>query len=54
MDVSTAAVSIQQASLQQNVGLAIVKQAAQAQEQLVNVISAALENGRGQNLDISV
>lgn len=52
--LATAAVSLQQASFQQNVGVAVIKQAAQEQQSLVNVISTALANGRGGNLDISV
>lgn len=53
--IATAAISIQQSSLQQNLGINVVKQQAQAQQEIVNVISNAIaSNGRGQNLNISV
>lgn len=47
-----AAVAIKQAMLQSNIGLSMVKQAAQNEQALVNLVAASVD--RGQNLDISV
>lgn len=46
--------SLQQSSFQQNLGVAVIKQAAQEQQGIVNMISAAVSSGRGMNLDMSV
>lgn len=50
-----AAIAVQQASAQLNTALSMVKNNAQAEQSLVNVIAQSSPGaGRGQNLDISV
>jgi len=49
-----AAVAIQQATLQGNIGMAMVKQQAQAEQSIVNMIAQSTPTGsRGQNLNIT-
>ena len=47
-----AAVAVQQLTAQQQVAVAVLKQAAEAEQQILQVIAASAD--RGQNLDISV
>lgn len=53
--MEVAAIALQQASSQTNTALAMVKQAVQAEQALVNAIAqSSPSGGRGQNLDVSV
>jgi len=54
MEVS--AIMLQQAGSQTNLGLAMLKKNAQAEQSMVNMIaqSAPPTGGRGQNLDVTV
>ncbi len=60
MDIP-AALAAQSAVTRQNIGLAVVKQAAQSEQAVANIIQEAVENspvassnGRGSNIDILV
>jgi hypothetical protein len=53
MDLAAIAVGLQQASLQQNIALTVLKQNAQQEQALVQM-TASVAGGRGQALDISV
>jgi hypothetical protein len=53
MDLAAIATAVQQTTLQQNVALSVLKQAAQEEQALVQMI-ASVAGGRGQALDISV
>ena len=53
-----AALALQQASLQTNIAMAMIKQGAQTEQSLVNMIAQTIQSspsgGRGQSLDITV
>ncbi|MFH1157357.1 MAG: hypothetical protein V1721_00490 [Pseudomonadota bacterium] len=53
-----AALALQQASLQTNIALALIKNNAQTEQALVNMIAQTVQSspsgGRGKNIDISV
>lgn len=53
MDLAAVAVAMQQTSLQQTVALNMLKQNAQEEQAIVQMI-ASVAGGRGQALDISV
>ena len=46
-----AAVAVQQSIAQSNVAMTMVKQAAKAEQSIVELVASSV-NGRGQNLDI--
>lgn len=52
-NVEVAAVAVQQAMLQHSLSIAMVKQAKEAEQALMEMVIAAA-SGRGQSLDISV
>lgn len=52
--MEAAALTAQQASLQQNLSLSFVKKNAQAEQSLVNMIAQNSSPERGQNLDVTV
>jgi hypothetical protein len=49
-----AAIAAQQAMFQQAIGLQMVKQNAQAQQNIVEMVAASVDAYRGNNLNISV
>lgn len=49
-----AALGTQQAMAQSKMSMAMVKQSAQAEQAIVDLITSAASGNRGQNLDISV
>jgi hypothetical protein len=51
--VEVAAVAVQQAMLQQSLSIAMLKQAKEVEQALIEMVVAAA-SGRGQSLDISV
>lgn len=51
MDV--ASVAVQQAILQQQLSVAMVKQSAKTEQAIVNMIAAAAAGGRGSVLDVA-
>ncbi len=53
ISLATTATAMQQSSLQQNVALSVLKQNAQADQSLAQMIQS-VAGGRGQALDISV
>ena len=53
MDLASIAVGIQQTSLQQNLSISVLKQAAKEEQSLAQMI-ATVAGGRGQALDVSV
>ena len=53
MDLASIAVGIQQTTAQQTIALSVLKQSAQEEQALVQMI-ASVAGGRGQALDISV
>jgi len=53
VSLATAAISAQQSSLQQNLGITVVKQSQDAEQAVVNMISNALSSsGRGQHVNV--
>lgn len=53
MDLTSIAVGLQQASLQTNIAISVLKQASQ-EEQALSQMIATVAGGRGQALDVSV
>ncbi len=53
-----AALALQQAQLQTNIGMAMIKQGSQNEQNLINMIAQSIQSspsaGCGQNLDISI
>ena len=53
-----AALALQQANFQTNIGIAMIKQGSQNEQNLINMIAQSVQSspsiGCGQNLDISV
>lgn len=55
--MEVAAIALQQANAQTNLGLSLMKKSAQADQALINVLDQTVQSsggGRGQNLDITV
>jgi len=52
MDMLPAAIGMQMAMVQQNVALSMLKQSAQAQAQIADILMASI-SGRGGNVDLS-
>jgi hypothetical protein len=52
--MEVAALGVQQSMAQSKMSIAMVKQSAQTEQAIVDLIKSAAGQGRGQNLDISV
>lgn len=52
--MGVAAVAVQQAILQSNVTLAVIKQNVKAQQSLAELVASTVDSARGQNLDVTV
>lgn len=52
MEMLPAAIAMQMAMTQQNVAMSMVKQSAQMQQQMADILMGAI-SGRGQNVNIS-
>ena len=52
--MSVSGIAAQQAQLQTNIALSVIKQNAKAEQSLVNMIDKSAHQFRGKNVDISV